>query len=245
MIATNHPQASAMEAILVERNQNLVWHVAKRYHWANMEPGDLYTEGVTGLLIAARKWDTSKKVKFSTYAVTWIRQCMGRAAEQSGTVRVPTHCYESIPKLVAAYEVLGQGATKEELCEYLGWTPSKLEGILSARRANKVASLDAPVGNSSTKGDNDTELIEFQAMVGGDPFDAVTQTMAGETLLRLMENLTPRQAQVIRERYLDNSEDTLVAIGKRIGVSRERVRQLEVEALRLLQTGAKKAGLHV
>lgn len=244
MIAAQHPQAMAMEAILVERNQNLVWHVAKKYHWANLEPGDLFTEGVEGLLKAARKWDASKKVQFTTYAVVWIRQCMGRAAEQSGLVRVPSHCYESIPKLVAAYEALGQGASKEELCAYLRWTPAKLEGIFSARRANMVASLDAPITNNSTKGDKDTELIDFQAMVGGDPFETVAQTITGETLSRLMERLSPRQAQVIRERFLDNSEDTLVTIGKRIGLSRERVRQLEREALRLLQTSAKKAGLH-
>jgi RNA polymerase sigma factor (sigma-70 family) len=245
MIATSHPQAHAMEAILVDRNKNLIWHVAKKYHWSNLEPADLFTEGVEGLLKAARKFEAGRGVKFATYAVPWIRQCMGRASEGAGLVRVPSHCYESINKLTSAYEVLGKGASSEELCAYLRWTPAKLEGVLSARRAGTVASLDAPITNNSSKGESDTELMEFQAMVGGDPFETVARTMTGETLTRLMAALSPRQAQVIRERFLDNSEDTLVAIGKRIGVSRERVRQLETEALRLLQTSAKKAGLHV
>jgi RNA polymerase sigma factor (sigma-70 family) len=244
MIAKGHPQASAMESVLVERNKKLVWHVAKKYHWANLEQGDLFTEGVQGLLIAAKKFDPSKGCKFTTIAVAWIRQNIGRAAEQSGTVRVPSHCYESISKLLAAYEVLGQDASPENLCSYLRWTRAKLDGILLARKAGNLASLDAPITNNSSKGDKDTELIDFQAAVGGDPFDAVATGADNETLQKLINQLPPKQALVIRERYLAGEEPTQAQVARVVGLSRERTRQIEVLALRSLKLAALKAGLH-
>jgi len=244
MIAKGHPQASAMESVLVERNENLVWHVAKKYGWANLESGDLFTEGVQGLLIAARKFDPSKGCKFTTIAVAWIRQNIGRAAENSGVVRVPSHCYESISKLLAAYEVLGQDASPENLCSYLRWTRAKLDGILLARKAGKIASLDAPITNNSSKGDKDTELIDFQAATGGDPFDAVANTLDGETLQRLIADLPPKHARIIQERYLNNDDPTFIDVGRTVGLTRERVRQIEVVALRSLKIAALKAGLH-
>lgn len=244
MISAQHPQTSAMESVLVERNKNLVYAVAKKYGWANLELGDLFTEGVEGMLKAARKFDPSKGCKFSTVAVQWVRQSIGRAAENSGTVRVPSHCYESISKLLQAHAVLGESATQEELCSYLRWTRAKLEGVLLARKAGHIASLDAPITNNSSKGDKDTELIDFQAAVGGDPFDAVAGGIESETLQKLLDQLPPKHAMVIRERYLAGEEPTQAQVGRVVGLSRERTRQIEVVALRSLKLAAQKAGLH-
>ncbi len=244
MISSQHPQASAMEAILVERNKKLVWHVAKKYGWANLEQDDLFTEGVEGMLKAARKFDVSKGCKFTTLAVQWIRQNIGRAAENSGVVRVPSGKHEDIHKLLKAYEVLGEEASPRALCEYLNWSPMRFEGTLDARKAGHIASLDAPVTNNSSKGDKDTELIDFQAATGGDPFDAVAGGMENETLQKLIDQLPPKQALVIRERYLAGEEPTQSQVGRVVGLSRERTRQIEVVALKSLRLAAQKAGLH-
>jgi RNA polymerase sigma factor (sigma-70 family) len=244
MITTQHPQASAMESILVERNQNLIWHITKKYGWANLEPADLFTEGVQGLLIAARRFDPSKGCKFSTMAVHWIRQCIGRASENSGTIRVPSAKHEDIHKLLKAYEALGQEASTQELCSYLRWTPLRLEATLDARKVGRIASLDAPITTSSTKGDKDTELIEFFAATGNDPFELVASGAQNAALESLIDQLPPKQATIIRERYLNNDDPTLLDVGRIVGLTRERVRQIEVMALKNLKMAALKAGIH-
>lgn len=233
MISESHFQATAMESVLVDRNQKLIWSVIHKYKWSSLDRDDLFAEGVCGMLRAARKFDASKGMKFTTYAVTWIRQCIGRAVEQSGAIRIPSHYQDTLRALWRAKDELGEGATTESLQELLGWDSKKIALALEVERNTRLFELDAPISTHSYKGDGKETLgIEMLASSEHDPAQIVVSQQSNDALWALVDLLPARSAQILRARL---EGKTLSDVGQKFGISRERTRQIELDALKTLR----------
>lgn len=239
--------ARAKERMLVS-NLRLVVSLAKRYTGHGLSFIDLIQEGNVNLIRAVEKFDYKKGFKFSTYATWWIRQALTRAlADQSRTVRVPVHMVEQINKQARIGRemifALGREPTTEELAAELGVAPEK---VLEVRGYGREAvSLNMPIDDA---GESELgNIIEDAAAI--DPGAAAVQSQLSEELRALLGTLDGREQWVIRARFgIDDGEPkTLDAIGKIYGISRERVRQIEDEALAKLRKpsrSAKLAGLY-
>jgi RNA polymerase primary sigma factor len=226
----------AARAHLIRANTRLVVSVAKKYRGRGLPFLDLIQEGNVGLIKAVEKYDYRRGNRFSTYATWWIRQAVTRALANHGrTIRIPAHLGGRISKLYQiAQEMeqsLGRQPTPEEIAKMMRMTPERVRWML--RTSRQPVHLERPVGN-----DSDAELGDFiEDRDIPAPYDSVAQSLLAEDLTEILNRLTPREARILRLRYglQDGESRTLKEVGEMFGLSRERIRQLEKEALRKLR----------
>ena len=221
---------------LIRANSRLVISVAKRYIGRGVPFLDLIQEGNIGLIRAANKFNYQLGHKFSTYATWWIRQAVTRAiADQSRTIRVPVHMGDQINKLLRIShrltQELGRAPTSEELAQAMEIPTRKAEEML--RVARRPLSLEMP-----TDDEGNSELGDFiEDEDSAAPDEEVTSAMLRELLRNTLQDLPPREVRILQLRYglVDGETYTLEEVGKKLGVTRERVRQIEAQALSRLR----------
>lgn len=215
-------------------NTRLVVSIAKRYRNQGLPMSDLIQEGNVGLMIAVDKFDYRMGNRFSTYASWWIRQAVTRALSQkSRTIRLPLHLSDQLRRITAVGQIMGQELGREpsdeELSERLDLDPEELRKALEANP--QTIALEMPIGGDSEFGD----LIEDDQSVS--PDDTMHTVMLGEVLERTLNGLLPREAQILKLRFglEGGTPQTLEQVGQLVGLSRERIRQIERQALRQLR----------
>ena len=221
---------------LITANSRLVISVAKKYMGRGVPFLDLIQEGNIGLIRAAKKFDYRRGHKFSTYATWWIRQAVTRAiADQGRTIRVPVHMGDQINRLLRTShqltQLLGRDPTTEELADALLVTPKKVENMIQVAR--RPISLETP-----TDEEEDSVLADFiEDEDSPAPAEVVTKSLLREQLRDVLHTLPPREVRILQLRYglHDGQSYTLEEVGRKMGVTRERVRQIEAQALSRLR----------
>ena len=219
---------------MITSNLRLVVSIARRYQTQGITLGDLIQEGVIGLIRATEKFDWRRGFKFSTYATWWIRQAVQRGvANKARTIRIPVHVVEREQKVARTERELiaktGQIPTEEEIAKHAKLPLNQVREVRAAARA--VASTDAPIG-----ADGDSSFGELFAAGGPTTEDEVDAVFRGDAVRRAVSKLPERQRDVISLRFglVGDGPNSLEQVGKQLGITRERVRQIEAEALRRL-----------
>lgn len=233
-----------MEArrIMIVSNLRLVVNLAKRYSGRGVELTDLIAEGNLGLMKAVDKFDPQKGNRFSTYASCWIRQSISRCiADQGRTIRLPVHVTDQVNKWLRISRILtqklGRKPMTSEVAIEMGVTEDKVKSI--AKLAQKPTSLETPVNDPDDEG----ELLDLLADLNAiSPEEQMDQDMQWEEIEKILGCLKDREREIIEMRFglKDEIPHTLEEIGERFGLTRERVRQIEVESIAKLRRAMKR-----
>lgn len=221
--AAQQPGAGVAEAILVERNRGLIFSTARKYGRA-FDIDDAYGIAAYGFVVAVRKFDASRGWRLTTFTVIWMRQALGRARENSGFIRTPSHIMELVPQVHKARELMGRDVTAAQIAKALKVTVTRVQAAMDAIERQSPLSLDMPLSeDGGVLGDivGTTPSVEAEVLRHVSEFD--------------LSMLDPREASVLAY-TLDGM--TYPEAGERMGISRERVRQLRDRALGKLRAQA-------